>query len=271
MRASSRGVVAIVLLLLILAGLATARTGNATLYPARPGDGVRLYLVDNGFHTDLAIPRTEILQHGGQTARATASATGAAWVLIGWGDERFYEAQGPWSQRIPDGLRALFAPDNRSVVHIEGSVDPLKLSWRDDVHPIVVSRAGLAALLHRLDGTFRMGPGDAPIRDPAPADAGEAYFESNETFSLLHLCNHWTAELLSAAGLPTTPVLDTLPAGLWLDLKLRAQSHPVGGSGGPDAVRDDEGGQRARAGGTGIPPPPLRGPPPPSGEDSASR
>jgi hypothetical protein len=62
----------------------------------------------------------------------------------------------------------------------------------------------------------------APVFTPSQHDPGEAFFRSREDFSLVHLCNHWTAELLSAAGLPTTPVLDTLPAGLRLDLRLRA-------------------------------------------------
>ena len=57
---------------------------------------------------------------------------------------------------------------------------------------------------------------------PVRRDPDEAFFASVERFSLVHLCNDWTAELLNAAGLPTTPVLDTLPAGLWLDLQLRA-------------------------------------------------
>ena len=57
---------------------------------------------------------------------------------------------------------------------------------------------------------------------PSEHAAGEAFFKSSEGFSLAHLCNHWTAGLLVAAGLPMTPVLDTLPAGLRLDLRLRS-------------------------------------------------
>ena len=32
------------------------------------------------------------------------------------------------------------------------------------------------------------------------------FFSSRETFWVGHLCNHWTAELLSAAGLPVRPL-----------------------------------------------------------------
>ncbi len=66
------------------------------------------------------------------------------------------------------------------------------------------------------------GAGGGPVMAPIRREPGEAFFASSESFSLIHLCNHWTADLLHAAGLPVTPVLDVLPVGLALDLDLRA-------------------------------------------------
>jgi uncharacterized protein (TIGR02117 family) len=209
------------LVFLILAALATAKPGDAHLYPPKAGDAVTIYLVDNGDHTDLAIPRGELLAHGGPSGAATASMTTAPWVMAGWGDERFYEAEGPFLDRIPDGLRALFAPHNSAVVHLQGVSQRPDLAFDDGVHRIVLSRAGLAAMLGRMDASFRLGPDGEPIVSPAARSPNERFFKSVETFSFLHLCNHWTAELLNAAGLPVTPVLDTLPIGLVLDLRLR--------------------------------------------------
>jgi hypothetical protein len=37
------------------------------------------------------------------------------------------------------------------------------------------------------------------------------------------VCNHWIAGLLDAAGVPTSPVLATLPYGLILDLRWRSR------------------------------------------------
>jgi hypothetical protein len=48
------------------------------------------------------------------------------------------------------------------------------------------------------------------------------FFRANGTFHLFHVCNHWIADLLDAAGVPTAPVLATLPSGLLLDLKWRS-------------------------------------------------
>jgi hypothetical protein len=90
------------------------------------------------------------------------------------------------------------------------------------VHRITVSSAGLAALMARMDRSFALGTSGAPIAQPVPRQSGEAFFASGEGFSGLHDCNEWTADVLGAAGLPMTPVLDAVPAGMWLDLKLRS-------------------------------------------------
>jgi len=41
------------------------------------------------------------------------------------------------------------------------------------------------------------------------------------------VCNHWIANLLDAAGVPTAPLLATLPSGLLYDLKQRAAAEPT--------------------------------------------
>jgi uncharacterized protein (TIGR02117 family) len=220
-RLRAREVVAIALLLLVLLTLATAKGGDPALYPPKAGQTQTIFLIDNGFHSDLALPRAAILAHGGPLARAAAAVGPAPWVMVGWGDARFYEATTPWQGRVLDGVRAAFG-GRPTVVHLQGVGERPNLAWRTGVHPIALSDAGLAALLARADRAFAVDADGAPIVVTVPRDPGEAFFRSGEGFSLVHLCNHWTAELLGAAGLPTTPVLDTLPAGLWLDLQLRA-------------------------------------------------
>ena len=46
--------------------------------------------------------------------------------------------------------------------------------------------------------------------------------KSQKPKRIFNVCNHWVSDMLSAAGLPVTPVLDTVPPGLLLDLKMRA-------------------------------------------------
>ncbi|HUO12240.1 MAG TPA: DUF2459 domain-containing protein, partial [Caulobacteraceae bacterium] len=206
---------------LLLITLATAKGGNPALYPPR-GDAVAIFLVDNGTHSDLAIPRAAIVAHGGAIAAATAMTTNSPWVLVGWGDARFYEATSPWQDRIGDGLRALLG-GRPTAVHLQGLAERPDQAWGSDgVHRILVSQAGLSAMLRRIDRAFALNTGGSPIPIPTQRPPGEGFFASGEDFSLVHLCNHWTDQVLNAAGLPVTPVLDTVPAGLIADLQLRA-------------------------------------------------
>jgi uncharacterized protein (TIGR02117 family) len=209
------------ILLLIVLTLATARPGDPRLYPPKGGVVQVVYLIDNGFHTDLILPRYPIVARGGPLAAAAAATSTDDWIMVGWGDARFYEATSPWQDRLLDAARAALG-GRATTVHLEGVAVRPDRAWRTGVHPIFVSGPGLTALLARVDRSFALNPAGAPIALPVPRQPGEAFFASREDFDLFHLCNHWTAELLAAAGLPTTPVLDTVPGGLWLDLQLRA-------------------------------------------------
>ena len=214
------GIAAIILLLLIVLTLATARTGDPKLYPPKPGDAQTIWLIDNGFHTDLALPRAAVIARGGPLA-AAARTSAAPWIMVGWGDAKFYEDASPWQGRLVDAGRAALG-GRATTVHLEGVSQRPDLAWTEGVHPIALSTAGLAALMARIDRSFALDKSGAPIALEAPRQPGEAFFASRERFSGIHDCNEWTADVLSAAGLPMTPVPDVLPAGMWLDLKLRS-------------------------------------------------
>ena len=220
-RARWGGAVGVVAAFLLLLTLATATGGDPALYPPKSGQAVTVYLVDNGWHSDIAVPTAAIEARGDALAAAARKTSPAPWTLIGWGDAGFYEASTPALSRVPDGLAALLG-GRPTVVHLEGAFEAPDRTWGRGVRPIALSQAGLAALLARADGALIHDYIGAPVMAPIHRVKDEAFFASRERFSALHLCNHWTAELLHAAGLPVTPVLDTLPAGLALDLDLRA-------------------------------------------------
>ncbi len=212
---------------LLLLTLATARNGDHRLYPPPAGPGgsaskaVTVYLVDNGFHTDLAVPASALA--GRLSGRAAAAVTGGRpWVMVGYGDQRFYIQQGMSFARALDGLRSLFAPNNPAVLRFDGLAAAPDRIWHDGVTPIRLTPQGLAAMTAAIDASLTPGVGGAPVAVPGATDPASGFFAARQPFSLIHLCNHWTADMLHAAGLPQTPVLDTVPAGLKLDLKVRA-------------------------------------------------
>jgi hypothetical protein len=207
-----------------LAGLALAavallllhRDQDRTLFPA-PADGaVTVWVIDNGFHSDLVLPAERLRTREGAMAQALKTLPPTPFVTVGWGDAKFYVDDSPILQRTLDGLRALFAPNNPAVLRLE----PLRRSpdqaYNETVLQLHLSETGFERLARRLDHSFTPAPEAAAPLPTRPFDP--RYFRSREHFSALHVCNQWTAELVSAAGAPTRPALDTVSAGLVYDL-----------------------------------------------------
>ncbi|MGE5564633.1 MAG: DUF2459 domain-containing protein [Parcubacteria group bacterium] len=217
-----RRLAAVLLLLLALIVAVTIRPGDPRLYPPKPGEPtVTVFLIDNGYHSDIAMPGEALARTGGVTARAARTLTPRSWVLAGWGDARFYMGQG-WSVgRVLDGFRALFKPGNASVVQLIGLAEPPDRVWRTGVTRIVLSEAGFRRLVSRIDRAFA-GDGRTPIGAEAPRAPDQRFFKGAGTFNITHVCNEWAADALNAAGLGVTPALDALPFGLKADLELRA-------------------------------------------------
>lgn len=196
-----------------LAVLLTARHGERSLYPAS-GDTVTVYVLDNGFHTDIVVPAAEVAARGGVLDKAAAEAGGGDWLAFGWGDAGFFTGKGASFGRALDGLRALFHPGNPSVIRV------FAVYRAPDAKKLVLSRAGFEAMAAHMEASFVTADG-APVLDPV-ARPGNPFFTSREHFSVVRLCNNWTADQLSAAGLPTAPMIDGLAPLLALDLKLRS-------------------------------------------------
>ncbi|MGH7021615.1 MAG: DUF2459 domain-containing protein [Brevundimonas sp.] len=193
---------------LIAALWTLARPGDPALYPAPPGEaGVTVNLLDNGFHTDLAVPRAALVEGGGALAEATAALAPGEWVLVGWGDARFYVDQSPISGRLADGARAFFRPGgNASVVMLDPEArDPARRFQAEDRQMLRLSAAGMAALRARIQTSLATDAAGRPVLTAARPGDDARFFKSRESFWIGHLCNHWTADLLSAAGLPVRP------------------------------------------------------------------
>jgi hypothetical protein len=213
------GLGAAALILALLYALFLGKPGDGRLWPVPPGDAaVTVWVVDNGFHSNLVVETARLRSSAGATARAMAAVPAGPWTQVGWGDARFYVETGSGPRRALDGLRSLFAPRNASAVMLEPLSARPDRYWKTGVTPVRLSEEGFRRLVARVDRSFRTD-GAGKVQLYARRD-GARFFRSVETFSIMHLCNHWTAELLHEAGLPVRPVMDTVGAGLALDLKL---------------------------------------------------
>jgi uncharacterized protein (TIGR02117 family) len=222
---------ALVCVCLALAGLAlvTIRSADPFLYP--PGadmPGIRVVAVDHGYHAGLIVPVSQlrvVASLNGNVPLLSLTQRFAAyeWLEIGWGDENFY-------RNVPDlsfgtthhVIKALFWPDNSSILHVVGfSGQPEEVFFRSRQVSLRLGNEGFARLAKTVGDTFAESGGS--IVDVGPGLYGPSlFFKAKGSYSLLNLCNHWTGKALASAGVPYSPVLSTLSAGLMADLRWRA-------------------------------------------------
>jgi uncharacterized protein (TIGR02117 family) len=234
-RVTGYGLSAVALAIIVLAG-ATARPGDPSVWPPRPDEpGAEIFVVSHGYHSGIAIATAALAaaaQRSGDTALGLTAERfgGYPFIEFGWGEQNFY-ASTPKVADLQIGLavRALFRPDNKSVVHVVGLPDtPRKVFASADIVRVSLSEAGFARMLSALNATFALSDDPAQLQVLGRGLYGPSlFFRANGAFHMFSVCNHWVADMLSAAGLPVTPVLDTVPPGLLLDLRLRAGLAPM--------------------------------------------
>lgn len=212
-----------------LSGCAYTRPGDPALYPVRAGQpAVTLYLVNNGYHTNLAIPRERLLARSGPSAEAVGALPAQPWVMAGFGDAVFYKERGAGVKRFGSALRAMFAPGNASLINLEMlEAPPPQLFEARHIAPVRLSEPGFEKLMVELDESFKLENGrviDAGAGVERPGDS--RFFEGSLSFSIRRICNHWVGNLLGEAGVPIRPVAATHPRGLMHDVT-RAQPAPT--------------------------------------------
>ena len=219
---------------LAVAAIATARGGDRALYPAS-GRTIEAYVLTNGWHSGIAVPRAALGEVAGRDGLSaltmvTTRFAAYAWLEIGYGELEFYRAVPTVADITPAvALRVLFRPGNQAVLHVVGLERPPPEAFAQATAVRVeLSEAGFAHMARRIDASFAPRPSGLPADDVGPGLYGPSlFYRAAGTFHLFNLCNHWVARMLDAAGVPTTPVVDTFAQGLLVDLRWRAGAASV--------------------------------------------
>lgn len=220
------------LLALALLTVITARPADRSLYPpAAAAETVTVYVKYSWLHANIVLPTDRLQQHSGTTIEAMTSAQMPleAWTALGWGDLWYYRERGKTSRRYRDFARSMLHPDNPAVIFIEPLAEaPTPETTGRDVIRLELSEEGFARLAARLDSSFLLEDG-APVIRGRGRGRESWFFASHEGSDLTQVCNHWIGHLLSAAGVPVTPVTDSVTDALSLSLQWRAGARKVPG------------------------------------------
>ena len=137
-----------------------ARPADPMLWPPRYDRIIDVYVISNGYHAGLALPRAHLAEFaGGRGYPALIAVTqrfaAFDWIEFGWGEREFYQSVSTvddinWRM----ALRALFYPGNRSVVHVVGiSGEPTQV-FKAEMLKVSLSWNGFDQMLQKLDATF---------------------------------------------------------------------------------------------------------------------
>jgi uncharacterized protein (TIGR02117 family) len=183
--------------LLVLAGWLAGCAVVPKNAPVPSGEAT-VYVVDRGWHTDIALPADEVAGPLGSLERAFPD---ARFLVFGFGARRYYMAE----HAGPGDLLAALLPDDGVILVTALHAPPTEALAAGSVVTLHVTPNGLGRITMRLEAAFARTPDGSPVRLAEGPDPDSAFYASTEAYDALHTCNTWTATLLREAGLPVDP------------------------------------------------------------------
>jgi uncharacterized protein (TIGR02117 family) len=182
--------------------------------------GETVYLYDNGVHTSMILSQQstpeltllfadppvtspeDVLQNEGRFPGPVAD---YPYIMIGWGDERFYRETPTWRDIKPGTVFAALFGSGRSALH----VDRLGTLPKNGIKKLTLRRQEYARLILYVTGQIAEGEVGAvpagPIISPGYGNDDRFYASKNEyRYSILFTCNNWIATGFRRAGIETS-------------------------------------------------------------------
>ena len=160
-----------------------------------PRRDVTVYLIGEGWHTEIALPANAVTD---PWWRLTRDFPNARFLRFGWGDRRYFMAPRPTAG---DALRALF-PGSAVLLVTPLDQPPSASPGGPAVFAIGLSATGINRLTDHVWAAFARSADDMPRRLGPGPEPGSEFYAANGTYSAAYTCNTWTAEALHAGGVP---------------------------------------------------------------------
>jgi uncharacterized protein (TIGR02117 family) len=181
-----------------LQALPGCRSPPSPGYEEARGDGVAIYLIAAGWHTEIALPVHAMRD---PLQAVAPDFQGAQYLSFGWGERNYYMARAP---TVGDAMSALFP--GPAVLLVTPLYQPPRESRAGaQVFELNLSTAGLDRLSSYLWEAFDKSGDGTPRRLAAGPGPGSVFYAATGTYSAGYTCNTWTAEGLRVAGVPVTP------------------------------------------------------------------
>jgi uncharacterized protein (TIGR02117 family) len=171
-----------------------------------PATGVRIYVADNGAHTDLVLPAAAFRDIARPEHLADPRYGAEPYLAFGWGNRDFYLHTARWRDINLWRTAKAMAGAGSTVLHVEHVPEP-----RADgsVRAVLLRPEEYRRLVAYVRGTFAAGP---VVRG---YDTRDAFYSARGGYSAIRTCNEWTGGGLRAAGV-RMGVWTPLPWGVML-------------------------------------------------------
>lgn len=195
LRRRARALLLALCLPLTLAGCGgvPAPSGTKTI-----ASGDTVSLITHGWHTDIGLPATEAQ---GPLASFRRLFPGAKTLVFGYGKRTFMIAP---AHSIGEWMIGPFPGPAAIEVSAIGT-DAVTGYGAAHVQTLRLPPGGAARLSEFLWQAFAPGPDGAPRYIAQGNFPGSLFYQARSRYGLRHTCNTWSAEALSAGGLPVHP------------------------------------------------------------------
>lgn len=193
--------------LVLLYGLAILLAG---LWPvnrsfAQSPRGVEIVVMDNGVHTDLALPvKTSVINWNEYLPLKDYRGANAGFthVAFGWGNRKFYMETPEWTDLELDvALSAAFG-FGKSAMHVYYLPAAPQANAKNVV--LQLSETQYQKLVTYIQDSFQQDQnGKFLLIQNKGYTSTDNFYEAHGRFSLVRTCNSWTNSALKAAGVET--------------------------------------------------------------------
>jgi uncharacterized protein (TIGR02117 family) len=164
-------------------------------------DGVEIYILTNGVHTDLVLPMSNPFKTWSQFIDPSATKEGdgdVQYAAFGWGDKGFYLDTPTWADlKFSTAFKAMFFLST-SAMHVTYYKE---LKESESCKRIIISMAHYRKLVTYIENSFSKDSSGRPeLLQNAAYGSNDSFYDARGTYNLFFTCNTWANEGLKSAG-----------------------------------------------------------------------
>lgn len=196
--------ISILSLVMIYLGCAWGLSRISTPYKNYQDQNITCYILSNGVHTDLVLPRENYLYNWDDIVspnNTISKKNNYKYISFGWGDRGFYLETPTWADlKISTALKAGFGLSTTAIhTTYYNNLTPSKKCIK-----LVLSEEQYLLLVVYIQNSFKTKNNQAKhIITNANYGNNDTFYEGNGTYSILKTCNTWANNGLKSAQIST--------------------------------------------------------------------